>query len=136
MQNKINELEKGANLLKLVYETLDIEASSAFINSVFEKFKPTKVSGHLSIGSDKSEKIKTEDNEFHFSLNLEDEPIYVFFEQDGINKSQVFILLNGKMFSSLLEECFGIEYFISNKTQDYLISVNWYVIEILKAQDL
>lgn len=28
-----------------------------------------------------------------------------------------------------MEESFGMEYFVSNKTSDYLLAVNWYVIE-------
>lgn len=130
MQNKILELENGAKLLDLDYEILDKHKGAKIITFIFEKFKPKKREGHLTIGSETSAKLITDNNEFSFSKDFKDEPIYIFFEQDKIHQGQVFVLQSGREFSNLLNECFGMEYFISNKECQYLISVNWYTIEI------
>ncbi|HRB71609.1 MAG TPA: hypothetical protein PK776_07150 [Flavobacterium sp.] len=130
MQNKILELENGAKLLGLPYEILNKNIGREIISDIFEKFKPNKVEGHLAVDSDTSVKLKTEDHEFSFSKDFEEEPIYLFFEQDEIHDGQVFVLQDGRALSDLLNECFGMEYFISNKEYKYLIAVNWYVIEI------
>ncbi|KMQ62812.1 hypothetical protein ACM40_06090 [Chryseobacterium sp. BLS98] len=95
------------------------------------KFKPIKVIGNLSIGSDISEKLPTDEYEFNFSEKYISGTVSIFFEQDYYNKNQIFVLKNGKLFSKLMQECYGMEYFLTNDINSYLISVNWYVIEIL-----
>ena len=131
MGDKIKELEHGAILLGLDHKILGQEIANSYITDVLNKFNPYKATGHLSVGSPVSKKLSTEEHEFSFSENLPDEPIYIFFEQDNTHKGQVFILNQAQMLGMLLKECFGMEYFISNKEQTYLISVNWYTIEIL-----
>ncbi len=36
---------------------------------------------------------------------------------------------NGRNFCSILKNAYGMEYFISNENANYLVAVNWYVIE-------
>jgi len=55
--------------------------------------------------------------------------LLIFFEQTRENVDTIFKLHKGKYFSKILEECSGLEYFITNNTVDYLIAVNWYAIE-------
>jgi len=132
---KIKELEAAAKKLLLEYSIIEGETAQKFILGTFNKFKPIKVIGNLSIGSDISDKLSTDEYEFNFSEKYISGTVSVFFEQDYYNKNQIFILKNGKLFSKLMQECYGMEYFLTNDINSYLISVNWYVIEILFKND-
>jgi hypothetical protein len=90
------------------------------------------VTGHLSIGSELSEEMSTDEHEFTFSEKYLSGPVYVFFEQDYFNKNQIFVLKKGRLFSQLIQECYGMEYFMTDEKNSFLISVNWYIIEIVK----
>ncbi|WP_048501947.1 hypothetical protein [Chryseobacterium sp. BLS98] len=128
---KIKELEAAAKKLLLEYSIIEGENAQKFILDTINKFKPIKVIGNLSIGSDISEKLPTDEYEFNFSEKYISGTVSIFFEQDYYNKNQIFVLKNGKLFSKLMQECYGMEYFLTNDINSYLISVNWYVIEIL-----
>ncbi|MEL1242856.1 hypothetical protein AAEO56_01170 [Flavobacterium sp. DGU11] len=133
-RNKITELEHGAKQLGLSYEILDTNEGAKIIDAILKKFQPNKTTGHLAIDSQRSIKFSTEENEFSFTKDFEEEPVYLFFEQDEIHKGWIFVLHNGRELCNLLEHCFGMEYFISNKQYQYLISVNWYTIEICHSR--
>lgn len=38
--------------------------------------------------------------------------------------------MNAKLIGDLMENSFGMEYFVSNEKLDFLIAVNWYAIEV------
>ncbi|MBB4808262.1 hypothetical protein HNP38_003604 [Chryseobacterium defluvii] len=129
---RIKELEEAARKKSLEYSVIEGEKAKEFISTTLEKFKPFRAAGHLGIGSEESIILSIEENEFTFSEKYLSGPVYVFFEQDYYNKNQIFVLKEGAFFSKLLFECSQLEYFITNEKNDYLISVNWYAIEILK----
>lgn len=52
-----------------------------------------------------------------------------FFEQDVSNKNIVVVVDDVRDMSRLMEDSYGMEYFVSNEVGDFLIAVNWYVIE-------
>ncbi|TKU16739.1 hypothetical protein FDX03_13770 [Citrobacter sp. wls827] len=58
-------------------------------------------------------------------------PAFMFFEQNYINKDIVVLIHNARDISKLMENCHGMEYFISDKNGTYLIAVNWYSIEFI-----
>jgi hypothetical protein len=128
---KIEELKAAAKKLFLMHSVIEGVIAERFIKNTFDKFEPFKITDHLSIGSEISEKLSTDEYEFVFSEKYLSGAIYVFFEQDYYNKNQIFVLKEGKYFSKLIEECYGMEYFITDEKNNFLISVNWYTIEIL-----
>lgn len=129
--SKMKELKDAAEKLGLQYEILTGETASAIIEQSFQKFEPFRRQGHLGIGHERSIKLKLSDYEYTFSEKLEDEPLFVFFEQTRENVDTIFKLYKGKSFSKILEESSALEYFLTNSTVDYLIAVNWYTIEIV-----
>ncbi|MBK1897572.1 hypothetical protein [Chryseobacterium paridis] len=129
MSRKVNEIQKVCKELKIDFKVLSKSESINIINKVFDKYKISKKSGHLAIYSDKSFSISTEDNEFTYSINLDDEPVYVFFDQDNYERDQVTLIGNGQKLGMIMENSFGIEYFVTNTDFTYVLSVNWYVIE-------
>ncbi|MCU7612970.1 hypothetical protein N0B16_00815 [Chryseobacterium sp. GMJ5] len=131
----IKELEEAAKKLSLEYSIIEGETAQKFIQDTINLFKPFRVTGHLGIGSEKSIILSTEGNEFNFSEKYVLGTAYVFFEQNYYNKNQIFVLQEGKFFSQLLLECSQLEYFITDNSHSFLISVNWYAIEILKIPD-
>ncbi|KNB71980.1 hypothetical protein ADS79_16230 [Brevibacillus reuszeri] len=102
---------------------------------VLEKYKPWKTEGHLSIGED-ANSLSTDDYEFSFSLSMESVPAFIFFEQNYINKCDVVVVDDAKNITSLMENSHGMEYFISDESLSFLISVNWYSIEYAGDIDL
>lgn len=128
-------MENAAKLLGFDYEILKDERAEKLIETVFEKFEPSFTQGHLLINSSDSVRLKTDNHEFSFSEQLDDEPVCIFFQQYPPTAGLIFKLTKGRLFSKLLEECYGMEYFVTNQHGDYLISVNWYVIEILNNRN-
>lgn len=131
MEKKIEELKRAAKVLNLEYTVVSGNDAHLFIKNTFEKFKPFKTTGHLSIGNDDTTTLITDDFEFSFSKGLPLLPTYAFFEQNHFDKDSIFILKEGKYWSKLIEECYGMEYFLTDVNKTYFISVNWYTIEIL-----
>ena len=117
-----------ADDLHIKVDLINGKEAKDYIDFVLEKYKPWKLEGHLSI-SDDVERLDTEENEFTFSLIMKDEPAYIFFEQNHINKNAVIIVENAKSISLLMKNSHGMEYFVSNKDTTYLVAVNWYSIE-------
>lgn len=129
---KIKELESAAKKLLLEYSIIEGERAGEFIQMILNKFKVSKITGHLSIDSEVSRKISTDEYEFTFSKEYLSDAVYIFFEQDHYNKNQIFILKEGNLFSQLIQECYGMEYFITDEKKSFLISVNWCTIEIVR----
>lgn len=122
------ELISIAPTIDVKANLLSKEQAEKYISYVLNKYHPWKTTGHLSIG-DNAGKLSTEENEFTFSLSMKNEPAYIFFEQNTINKNDVVVIENAKNISKLMENSHGMEYFISDKNATYLIAVNWYSIE-------
>ncbi|NEW04638.1 hypothetical protein GK047_01185 [Paenibacillus sp. SYP-B3998] len=122
------ELTKVSNILGIDIVILNDNDSNNYIKSIINKFKPFKIIGHLSIGND-SLTIPLEKYEFLYSKLLNCEPAYIFFDQEGFDRNTVVVVKDAKLIGSLMENSYGMEYFISNEKLDYLIAVNWYVIE-------
>ncbi|RAV02766.1 hypothetical protein DQG13_08955 [Paenibacillus sp. YN15] len=93
------------------------------------QFTPFKTAGHLAIGAD-SHAISLEKYEFSYSKYLNSEPAFIFFDQEGLDRNTVVVVKDAKLAGDLMENSFGMEYFLSNEKLDYLIAVNWYVIEV------
>lgn len=123
------ELIKISTDLGITIDVLDENKSKQFINRVIDTYNTTKMTGHLSIGKE-TETIPLEGNEFSYSKYLKREPAYLFFDQEGRDRNTVVVVKDAKMIGKLMENSYGIEYFVSNETTDFLIAVNWYVIEI------
>ncbi|WP_336785880.1 hypothetical protein [Paenibacillus sp. MMO-177] len=104
--------------------------SEQYIKKVIEFFRPSKTTGHVSIGTDESLIIPLEENEFTFSVHLKSEPAFVFFDQEGLDKNTVIVINDAKLIGQLMENSYGMEYFVSNEKVDFLVSVNWYVINV------
>ena len=133
--NYTKEILDVSRNLGIPCELLSKTKGVQFINSVFEKFSPNKKTGHLAIHHD-SISIPLELYEFSYSSFLEKEPAYIFFDQEGLDKGNVIVVENGKEIGQIMENAFGMEYFVSNKEMDYLLAVNWHVIEgIGKAKE-
>lgn len=131
MKNKPNtqELIQVSSELGIESVVLNDKESKQFINRVVEIYKPFKITGHLSIGEE-TQKIPLEGYEFSYSNYLKSEPAYIFFDQEGRDRNTVVVVQDAKKIGELMENSFGMEYFVSNETMDFLIVVNWYVIEI------
>ena len=100
-----------------------------FTSIVLEKFKPLKTTGHLAIDQN-SISIPLEENEFSYSARLDGEQACIFFDQEGDDRKKVLLLESAQDLCKIMENSFGMEYFLSNVNGDYLIAVNWYVIEV------
>lgn len=131
---KVDEFCRSCQELALPFNILEPRASLAFLSDVIEKYKPTRTSGHVAIGGDATS-ISLESHEFSYSVHLDDEPIYIFFEQFGNDKNRVIVLNNGRNLGNVLQNAFGMEYFVSNEKQSFLLAVNWYAIEGIGSVD-
>jgi hypothetical protein len=108
---------------------LDDNSSKDYIKRVISKFKPLKIAGHLAIGAN-SQTISLEKYEYSYSKYLNSEPALLFFDQEGLDRNTVVVVKDAKLVGDLMENSYGMEYFLSNEKLDYLIAVNWYVIEV------
>lgn len=122
------EILRAAGEAGCACHVLPTAEAEYFISSVLARYKPEKISGHLAISHD-SIAIPLERYEFTFSKSLPQQPAYLFFDQTGADQGAVVALHDGRTLGTVLEHAFGIEYFVSNDRHDYLIAVNWYVIE-------
>ncbi|GIO33581.1 MULTISPECIES: hypothetical protein [Paenibacillus] len=111
------------------------EQGCKYILEILEKYKPWKTEGHLSIGEG-ANRLSTDDYEYSFSLSMESVPAFIFFEQNYINECDVVVVNDAKNISPLMENSHGMEYFISDESLSFLISVNWYSIEYVGDIDL
>ena len=104
------------------------EETKTHIEKVKDKFRPFKTSGHLAIGHD-SVCLPLEGNEFSFQRHLDAEPAIVFFDDHPWTAEKAVRIADVRNLGRVLEECSGLEYFMSDEAMTYLIAVNWYVIE-------
>lgn len=126
--SKVDEFIRSCQELGATFRVLEPNASLVFMSAALEKFKPVKQSGHLAIGGD-SISIPMGPHEFTYSINLDAQPVYIFFEQLGSDKNRVIVLEDGNSLGKVLANAFGMEYFASDERLSYLLAVNWYVIE-------
>jgi hypothetical protein len=119
------EASKRANVYS---QKLNENISKKYIEEIIRKFNPIKLLSHISIGHN-SESVGLEQWEFNYSEELEDEPVYVFFEQSYSNKNKLILIQDGRELCRIFEHAYGMEYFVTNKEKSYLLAVNWYVIE-------
>ena len=124
-----DELLKASAILEIPGILLGKQESAEYIKRVIKIFAPQKISGHLSIYNNNSISIPLEKYEFSYSNYLDDEPAYIFFDQENHNREKVVIISEGKKLCHILENAYGMEYFVSNENAEYLLAVNWYVIE-------
>lgn len=128
---KVDELLKSSVELGISLKILSEANSKTYISNTLKKFNPDRTTGHLSIGESYF-RMDTERYEFSFSKYLEQEPALIFFEQSDRKKSKIVLEIeNATQVSSLFENAFGMEYFITNRNLDYLIAVNWYGIQVV-----
>ncbi|WP_223277166.1 hypothetical protein [Pseudomonas oryziphila] len=123
-----DELLSAAGRLGVKAHLVDELIAEKYISFVLEKYKPWKKSGHLSIG-DGTTKLPTDENEFVFFSSVKPGAGWIFFEQNVSNKNVVVVVDDVREISRLMEGSYGMEYFVSNECGDFLIAVNWYVIE-------
>lgn len=126
--NSCLELASTAQELSLAHKVLTGPEGAEYIVRTLEKFKPARVTGHLAIHHD-SLSIPFEKYEISYPDFMPDEPTCIFFEQVRENVNCVFILEEGRKLSQILENTYRFEYFQSNEQIEYLLAVNWYVIE-------
>ena len=110
-------------------KVLSKDDSVKIIKDVFEKYNVQKKTGHLAIWTD-SLSIPLEEHEFSYSNYLKDEPVYMFFGQKiSGKKEEVVVIDQAKQVGKIMENSYGMEYFLTNQTYSFLLAVNWYVIE-------
>ncbi|WP_024291043.1 hypothetical protein [Lacrimispora indolis] len=130
MLDYVKELIEASNKLNIEICLLNENEAQGYIRAVLAFYNPFKTDGHLGIGKN-TVSIPTEKYEFTYSQYLKEEPAYVFWGQDSnIARKSVVKVNNAKRLGELFENSYGMEYFVSNETMDYLIAVNWYTIEI------
>jgi hypothetical protein len=129
LMKHIDALLQAAQELEIPISELSKSEAENHIHSVIKKYCPVKTTGHLSLGHN-SVSLSIDKYEFLYSEILPSEPAYIFFEQDGRNKNSVAIINDAKQLCRVMENTYGMEYFVTNKHADYLIAVNWYVVEV------
>lgn len=123
----IDEFVKSCSDLDISYDVLDAQSSDRLIQGAFTKFGPVKSSGHLSI-SEKSAELPIAGNEFTYSLRFDDQAVVIFFDQEVIPRKAIRVA-RGQKLCQILENCYGMEYFVTDDCNSFLIAVNWYAIE-------
>lgn len=123
------ELINSGKELNIIVQELNESDARDYIKSIVDRFKPSRKEEHLSIGKD-NVFLPLENNEFCYSKLLEDEAGYIFFCQSGPDRNSVVRIESVKRVCELMSNSFGMEYFVSNKVGNYLIAVNWYIIEV------
>lgn len=130
--NNIAEMARVCNDLNISFHIISGDDANKIISKVINFFNPEQTTGHLSISNDGNKvfKISLEHNEFTYSKKLPEDKGYVFFDLESKDKNKVFVLDNIQNICDIMSESFGMEYFLFNEQFDYLIAVNWYVIEL------
>ncbi len=124
----LEEIQNACQKLGIGFHALDGLDAQELINQVLAHYLVKKNSGHISIGHD-SISIPLEPNEFTFSQRLPSEPAFLFFDQENHHRNQIAIIEDGSRIGEVMENSYGMEYFVTNESQSYLLAVNWYVIE-------
>ncbi|MBU2895228.1 hypothetical protein [Vibrio hepatarius] len=109
-------------------ELLPNDDAKIFIDGVTKKFEPSKTAGHLSIEND-SVSLPIEDYEYEYSSSLPEGKGFIFFDQSGKDKNCVVEIEDVRVIGAIMENAFGMEYFVSDSNNDYLVCVSWYAVE-------
>jgi hypothetical protein len=125
---KHEELLRSSQELGIASRLLPENEGAEYIRLVLERYKPLKTKGHLSIYHD-SVSVPLEEHEFTYTTYLGCEAAFVFFEQSWPDKNMVVVIEDGSRLGAVLDNCYGLEYFVSNDKMEYFLAVNWYVIE-------
>lgn len=128
----ISELIHSCNKLDISFYIINGIEASKIISKTIELFTPLKTTNHLSISNDKNKvfTIPLEYNEFTYSKKLPKSKGYIFFDLESKDKNKVFVFENIQNIGDVMSENFGMEYFLVDENFNYLIAVNWYVIEL------
>lgn len=130
MIQEAEELLSVGSELGIKIEILDDYEANMCIHNALEKFKPFKITNHIGIGHD-SFCLPIDEWEFSYTKYLPKESGYIFFEQSSILSRKTVIKIDDiNLFGKVIENSFGMEYFLTNKNSDFLIAVNWYVVEV------
>ena len=121
------EFIKSCRELNIEYKLVESSPAHDYIERVLAKFKPRKISGHLAIDHS-SRSIPVNQHEFSYSNKLPNTHGYVFFDQTT-EKYKLIEIPDTRLVCKIIENSFGMEYFLSDREMTYLIAVNWYVIE-------
>lgn len=124
----IDEIVRVCNELGIDCKVVPPDEARKYNDFIVKKFNVQKQSGHLSILY-QSISVPIEKWEFLYSEFLKDEPVYVFFDQENFHSTELVVIEKGKFLGRIMEDSYGMEYFASNIKGDYLLAVNWYVIE-------
>lgn len=128
--DNVTELINVGGLLGIDCCALNKSDAIKLINLVIKKHNPLKITDHLGIGHD-SYSLSLDEYEYEYSKYLANEEAYIFFDQAGSNRNSVVVVSDARRICDLMSNTYGMEYFVTNKNMEYLIVVNWYVIEIL-----
>lgn len=128
----ISELIRVCNDLDISFNMINGDEANQIISQVIKFFNPEQTTGHLSISNDsnKALKIPLEGNEFTYSKKLPKCKGYIFFDLESKDRNNIFIFNNVQDICDVMSESFGMEYFLFDEYFNYLIVVNWYVIEL------
>lgn len=127
--NHLRELLKVSKQLGFASSCITGDDAKKYIDRVFYKFNPEKKTGHLAIGGN-TISISAEKYDSTYSKYLPSTSGLVFFEQNHLNRDSIFAVDNISLLCEIMDESYGMEYFVSNKNIEFLIAVNWYSIEI------
>ena len=131
--NLIREAEELMSLAKelgIGMRLLEQSDAERLTKTTLEVFTPFKISGHLGIGKNSIE-LPIDRWEFSYMDYLPQEVGYIFFEQNSELKGKTVLEIeNLKLLGKILIKTSGMEYFLTNQDMNFLIAVNWYVIEI------
>src|SRR5574337_261008 len=122
----LNALTTACNELGVQYAVMESQEATNYIQSVIKKYNITKTSGHVTLPSEDSISIPFEEFELIYSEYMKNEPACLFFDQESDDRKNVFIINDARRICEVMGNTFGIEYFVSNREQDYVIAVNWY----------
>lgn len=128
--SEVEELLAVGEELGIDVELLNEKNAEDCIKALLNSFAPFKTTGHLGINND-SVKLPLDKWEYTYMEHLSKEVGYVFFEQSSnLSKKTVIKINDIRLLGKILEKSFGMEYFLTNEGKDFLIAVNWYVVEI------
>ena len=133
MEKMIAEAEEIITVgkkLNIKTELLADDEAERFIQRTLDLFTPFRTTGHLGIGYDYIT-LPIDNWEFSYMEYLSQESGYIFFSQNNRLSGRTVVKIdNLQELGKILDESFGMEYFLTNKNADFLIAVNWYVVEI------
>ena len=125
MHPHIEALVAACAALRVQVEVGDEPTTQTFKAAVYAKFLPDILGPHPSIGRG-SILAPTDDHEFRFTKVMPKVPCVILFD----HASASLLVSDLRCVSDAMALCHGMEYFISNPSMSFLISVNWFQIEL------